>query len=207
MIVTYIIIGVTVIASIYAWNNSGKLYGWMLNPYAVVHRKQYYRLITSGFIHHDWVHLIFNMITLYFFGSNMEYIFTYLYGGTGIFYYLILYFLGMVIADIPTILKYRDNPNYSSLGASGAVSAALFASIIFDPTNKVCIFIPVFCIPGFIFGILYLLYTYYQGRRMADNINHDAHLYGALFGIIFSVIIRPGVVPNFFDQIFNYQIF
>jgi membrane associated rhomboid family serine protease len=207
MIVTYIIIGLNLIASVYAWNNTEKLYSWMLNPYAVVHRKQYYRLITSGFIHNDWVHLIFNMITLYFFGSNMEYIFTYLYGGTGTFYYLILYFMGMLIADIPTIIKYRDQPNYNSLGASGAVSAALFASIIFDPTNKVCIFIPVFCIPGFIFGILYLLYTYYQGRRMADNINHDAHLYGALFGILFSVILRPSVVPNFFDQIFNYQIF
>ncbi|MBS0000906.1 MAG: rhomboid family intramembrane serine protease [Cyclobacteriaceae bacterium] len=206
MITTYILIGIILVASIYAWNRTERLYGWMLNPYSVVHRNEYYRLITSGFIHHDWVHLIFNIITLYFFGSNMEYIFTYLYGGSGILYYLVLYFMGMLIADIPTVIKHRDHPNYNSLGASGAVSAVLFASIIFNPTNKVCFFLAI-CIPGFVFGILYLLYTYYQGRKMSDNINHDAHLYGALFGIIFSIMIRPGVVPNFFDQIFNYQIF
>jgi membrane associated rhomboid family serine protease len=192
----------------YAWNRQEKLYAWMLNPYAVIHRGQYYRILTSGFIHHDWVHLIFNMITLYFFGRNMEYVFIFLFGGgKGIFYYLVLYFLGMVVADVPSLLKHKDNPNYNSLGASGAVSAVLFASILFSPTNKIYLFFIPIGIPGFIFGALYLIYSYYQGKRMADNINHDAHLYGALFGIIFSVVIRPAVLPGFFEQILNYQLF
>jgi len=206
MMTTYILIALSVIASIYAWNRTEKLYKWMLNPYAVIHRRQYYRIITSGFIHNDWVHLIFNMITLYFFGSNMEYVFVYLYGTTGIFYFLILYFLGMFIADIPSIIKHRGNPNYNSLGASGAVSAVLFASILFNPTNKICLYLAL-CMPGYIFGALYIIYSYYSGRRMADNINHDAHLYGALFGIVFSIFIRPSVISSFFEQILNYTIF
>jgi len=207
MTTTYILIFVNVVASIYAWNRQEKLYAWMLNPYAVVHRRQYYRIISSGFIHHDWVHLIFNMITFYFFGGNMEYIFSYLYGGNGIVYFLILYFLGMIVADIPSVIKHRDHPNYNSLGASGAVSAVLFASILFNPTNKIYLFFIPVGIPGYIFGILYLIYSYYQGRKMADNINHDAHLYGALFGILFSIFIRPAVVPSFFEQVLNHQIF
>ncbi len=206
MMTTYILIALSVISSIYAWNRKEKLYAWMLNPYSVIHRRHYYRIISSGFIHNDWVHLIFNMITLYFFGSNMEYVFVALYGTSGIVYYLILYFLGMVVADIPSIVKHRNNPNYNSLGASGAVSAVLFASILFNPTNRICLYLAL-CMPGFIFGALYIIYSYYSGRRMADNINHDAHLYGALFGIVFSIFIRPSVISTFFEQILNYKIF
>jgi membrane associated rhomboid family serine protease len=205
--ITYILIALSVLASIYAWNRTDKLYAWMLNPYAVVHRNQYYRILTSGFIHHDWTHLIFNMITLYFFGRNMEYVLNYYHGGGGGVYYVALYFIGMAVADIPSIIKHRDHPNYNSLGASGAVSAVLFASILFNPTNKIFLFFIPVGIPGYIFGALYLIYSYYQGRKMADNINHDAHLYGALFGVIFSILIQPSVIPHFFDQILNYRIF
>jgi len=207
MSLSIILIAISVIITIYAWNHQDKYQKWMLNPYAVVHRQQYYRLITSGFIHNGWIHLLFNMITLYFFGDVIEQIFRNYYGGSGIFYFLLLYFLGMIIADIPSLIKYRNNPNYNSLGASGAVSAVVFASILFNPTAKICVFLPIFCLPGFIFGILFLIYSYYQGKRMADNINHDAHLYGAVFGIIFSVIIEPRVIVSFFDQILNYKIF
>jgi membrane associated rhomboid family serine protease len=147
------------------------------------------------------------MITLYFFGRNMEYVLNYYFEGVGMIYYLALYFVGMAVADIPTVFKYRDHPNYNSLGASGAVSAVLFASILFNPTNKIYLFFIPVGIPGYIFGVLYLIYSYYQGRKMADNINHDAHLYGALFGIVFSILIQPSVIPHFFDQIFSYRIF
>lgn len=207
MSLSIILIVITVAASIYAWNHQDKYYKWMMNPYSVVHKNQYYRMITSGFIHNGYVHLLFNMITLYFFGDVIERIFQYYYGGKGILYFLLLYFLGMVIADIPSIIKYRDNPNYNSLGASGAVSAVVFASILFNPTAKICVFLPILCLPGFIFGILFLIYSYYQGKRMADNINHDAHLWGALFGVVFSIILQPRVVVSFFDQILNYKIF
>ena len=207
MNISIILIVISVVASLYAWNHQDKYYKWMMNPYSVVHKQQYYRLITSGFIHNGYVHLLFNMITLYFFGDVIEQILRYYYGGSGIFYFLLLYFLGMVVADIPSIIKHRNNPNYNSLGASGAVSAVVFSSILFNPTAKICIFLPIFCLPGFIFGILFLIYSYYQGRRMADNINHDAHLYGAVFGVLYSIILEPKVIVNFFDQILNYKIF
>lgn len=207
MNISIVLIVISVVASLYAWNHQDKYYKWMMNPYAVVHKQQYFRLITSGFIHNGYVHLLFNMITLYFFGDVIEQILRYYYGGSGIFYFLLLYFLGMVVADIPSIIKHRNNPNYNSLGASGAVSAVVFSSILFNPTAKICVFLPIFCLPGFIFGILFLIYSYYQGRRMADNINHDAHLYGAVFGVLYSIILEPRVIVNFFDQILNYKIF
>lgn len=207
MSISIILIAISVIASLYAWKHPDIYNKWMMNPYAVIHKHQYFRLITSGFIHNGYVHLLFNMITLYFFGDVIEQVFRYYYGGKGIFYFLLLYFLGMLVADIPSLIKYKDIPNYNSLGASGAVSAVLFASILFNPTAKVCIFLPLLCIPGFIFGILFLIYSYYQGRKMSDNINHDAHFYGAVFGIIFGIAIEPGVVVSFFDQILNYKIF
>jgi membrane associated rhomboid family serine protease len=207
MTISIIIIVISVAASLYAWNHPDKYSRWMMNPFAVVHKQQYYRLITSGFIHTGYVHLLFNMITLYFFGDVIERIFRYYYGGSGIFYFLLLYFMGMLVADIPSLIKYRNNANYNSLGASGAVSAVVFAGILFNPTAKICVFLPVLCLPGFIFGILFLLYSYYQSKRMADNINHDAHFYGAVFGVVFSIIIEPRVIVTFFDQILNYKIF
>jgi membrane associated rhomboid family serine protease len=207
MSISIILIVISVAASIYAWNHQDKYHQWMMNPFAVIHKQQFYRLITSGFIHNGYVHLLFNMITLYFFGDVIDQRFRYYYGGSGIFYFLLLYFLGMIIADVPSLIKYRNQPNYNSLGASGAVSAVVFASILFNPTAKICVFLPVLCLPGFIFGILFLLYSYYQGRRMADNINHDAHFYGAVFGVIFSIILEPRVIVSFFDQILNYKIF
>ena len=207
MTISIILIVITVVASLYAWNHPDKYTRWMMNPFAVVHKQQYYRLITSGFIHAGYVHLLFNMITLYFFGDVIEQRFRYYYGGSGIFYFLLLYFMGMLVADIPSLIKYRNNSNYNSLGASGAVSAVVFAGILFNPTAKICVFLPLLCLPGFIFGILFLLYSYYQGKRMADNINHDAHFYGAVFGVVFSIIIEPRVIVTFFDQILNYKIF
>jgi membrane associated rhomboid family serine protease len=204
--ITYLLIAVNVIATLYAWNRTDKYYAWMLNPYSVVKRNQYYRILTSGFIHNSWVHLLFNMITLYFFGRNIEVIFSYYFGGAAMIYYLILYFIGMVVADIPSIIKNRENPHYNSLGASGAVSAVLFASILFNPSSRICLYFAL-CMPGFIFGVLYIIYSYYAGRRAGDNINHDAHLYGALFGIVFSIFIKPDVISTFFEQVSNFSIF
>lgn len=204
--VTLILIVVSVAASLYAWNRQDILQRWIFNPYAVSHRNQYDRFITSGFIHSNYMHLLFNMFTLYFFGPVIEQAYASLYGGAGIWIFLALYFVGMIIADIPTYLKNRHNPNYNSLGASGAVSAVVFSSIMFYPLNEICLF-AILCLPGFILGVLYLLYSYFQGKRMADNINHDAHLYGALFGIVFTVAIWPGIIPHFFSQLSNFRIF
>ena len=206
MSITIIIIIITVITSIYGWNNPDRLSSWMMNPYMVKQKSQYYRFVTSGFIHSNYIHLAFNMITFYYFGDLIEQIFTNSFGSIGIIYFLILYFGGMVVGDIPTFIKFRENSNYNSLGASGAVSAVVFAAILFYPTVSLCLFFAI-CMPGFIFGILFLMYSYYQGRRMSDNINHDAHFYGAIFGIVCSIILEPAVVTSFFSQIVDYKLF
>jgi membrane associated rhomboid family serine protease len=193
---TWILI-VTIITSVYAWNRNDIYQKWLFNPYSIKHRKQYWRFITSGFVHLNYMHLGFNMFALFFFGQNVAYYF----GSGGGLIMVSMYLLGIIISDIPTFLKYQDVPNYNALGASGGVAAVVFSSILFDPLNPIYLmFIPI-GIPGFVLGILYLIYSYYQGKRMADNINHDAHLYGAIFGLIFTVLLRPGVVVSFIEQI------
>lgn len=196
---TYVVIGVTVLASLYAWNNASVLQGWMMNPYSIDKRREYWRFITSGFIHNDYAHLFFNMFTLYFFGRIVER----QLGGT---LFLVMYLAGIVASDVPTYLKHRNSPHYNSLGASGGVSAVVFSSILFAPLNPLnLMFIPI-DIPGFIFGGLYMFYSYYQANRGGDNINHDAHLYGALFGIVFSVIVVPGALVNFVQQVSTWRL-
>ncbi len=198
---TWILI-VTIAASFYAWNQQNIYQKWMLNPYQIKHSKQYWRFITSGFVHLNYTHLFFNMFALYFFGQHVAYYF----GAMGNQLLVVLYLSGIVISDIPTYLKYKDVPNYNSLGASGGVAAVLFSSIMFEPLNPIYImFIPI-GIPGFVLGTLYLIYSYYQGKRMSDNINHDAHLYGAIFGLVFTVLLRPGVIVSFVQQIKDWSL-
>lgn len=204
MPVTYIIIGVTVLISFAAYNNSNLMRQLMMNPYAINNRKQYYRFITSGFIHADHVHLFFNMFSLYFFGTTIEYIFGIVFGSAGTIYFLALYFLGIIISDIPSYMKHRHNPGYNALGASGGVASVIFASIIFQPLANIYIyFVP---IPGFILGIAYIFFSWYQGKKANDNVNHDAHLYGALFGVIFCAVLYPQSLPQFVEQIKNWDV-
>ena len=204
--VTLIIIIITAITSYRAWSKPEIFEKWLFNPYIINNKKQYYRFLSSGFIHRDNMHLIFNMITLYFFGSRIEQIYQYYYSSTGIVFYLITYLFGIVVADMLSYIKHRNNPHYSSIGASGGVSAVLFASIIYDPTSSICLYFAI-CIPGFILGGLYLIYSYYQGRRAGSNINHDAHLVGSVFGILITLLIRPEVAMQFIEQIMNYKLF
>jgi membrane associated rhomboid family serine protease len=198
---TWILI-ITIAISIYAWNRPDLYQKLILNPYRIKHHKQYWRFLTSGFVHINYLHLFFNMFALFFFGQHVAYYF----GPNGDVLMIILYLLGIIVSDIPTYLKYRDFPNYNSLGASGGVAAVVFSSIMFDPLNPIYImFIPI-GIPGFVLGALYLIYSYYQGKRMSDNINHDAHLFGAIFGLFFTVALRPGVVVSFVEQISNWSL-
>ncbi len=201
MYLTYILMGVTVIVSLNAFNNSQVLHALILNPYAVQHRRQYYRFITSGFIHNDHMHLIFNMFSFYFFGTAVESVLYSLFGkGPGGLLYIALYILAIVVSDIPSYLKHRNNPRYNSLGASGGVAAVIFAFILFMPLESICIYIAL-CLPGFILGTLYIIFSWYQGRKANDNINHDAHLYGAVFGFVFCIIVYPRSLPYFVEQI------
>ena len=167
-------------------------------PPAINKQHQYYRFITCGLIHADYMHLIFNMLTLYFFGTIMEYHYQ---GVLGLqrWYYLALYIGALIVSNIPTYLKHRNDYNYRSLGASGAVSAVLFAFILLSPWER--IYVIVFPIPAIIYGGLFLFYSAYMSRKGGDNVNHDAHFYGALFGILFTIAIRPGVLDIFLNEL------
>lgn len=198
---TWILI-ITIATSFYAWNRREMYQKWLLNPYKINTNQEYWRFITSGFVHLNYMHLFFNMFALFFFGQHVAYYF----GPQGDLLMIALYLLGIVISDIPTFIKYRNIPNYNSLGASGGVAAVVFSSIMFDPLNPIYIMFIPYGIPGFILGALYLVYSYYQGKRMADNINHDAHLYGAIFGLLFTVVLRPGVVISFVQQVSSWSL-
>jgi len=204
MNLTYILIGITVIVSWISFQDQNTLRKLIMNPYVINTRNEYYRFITSGFIHKDISHLLFNMISLYFFGVVVEQIFQAIFGDKGSIYFIALYVLGIVVSDIPSYFKHRSNPAYNALGASGGVASVIFASIIFLPLNKICLYFAL-CIPGFILGTLYLIYSYYSGRKANDNINHDAHLYGALFGLIFSAVMYPPSIRNFIEQILAWK--
>jgi membrane associated rhomboid family serine protease len=201
-----ILLGLTVAVSAYAWSNQELMNNWILDPYQMNRRGgQWYRFITSGFLHADWGHLIFNMITLYSFGGLAQSAFTGFLGQqTGTIAFLVLYLGGIIVSDLPTYFRHRHDPGYRSLGASGGVSSVLFAGILFQPIGKVyMMFIPI-GIPGFIWGVLYLIYSYYMGRRRGDNINHDAHFYGALYGVVLTVALVPDVLPYFVQQVTAY---
>jgi membrane associated rhomboid family serine protease len=202
---TLILIIITTVTSIYAWNKPALQSKWMFNPYAVNHGKQYYRLLSSGFIHSNSMHLLFNMIALYFFGGVIERIYENTFGSFGIVLYLITYLVGIIVANMKTYFKYKDSSYYNSLGASGGVAAVLFASILYRPTVGICIYMA-FCMPAFVLGVLYLVYSYYSGKRMGDNINHDAHLFGSLFGIAFTALLRPVVLVEFVQQIAEFDL-
>ncbi|WP_018341976.1 rhomboid family intramembrane serine protease [Cytophaga aurantiaca] len=176
---TVIIIIINCIVSYLALNNPQLMNRFLLTPYWIERKKEYYRFVTSGFIHANYPHLIFNMISLYFFGYIAE-----AWLGTGL--YIVFYLSAIVVSDIPTYLKNKHNSNYASLGASGAVSAVIFASIILKPFSTLLIyFIPM---PAIVFGILYLAYSYYMDKKSRDNVNHSAHLYGAIYGLVFMSI-------------------
>lgn len=204
MNITLFLILASVAASFYAWNNADIYSKWMLNPYLIDKKNQYYRFLTSGFIHADYMHLFFNMFSLYAIGSSLENVFTMFHGEMGKYYYLALYIGGMILADIPTFIKHKKDTNYNSLGASGAVSAIIFSFVIIMPTTMLSInFIPM---PAFLFGILYLGISYYQARKPGDNINHDAHFYGAMFGIVFTLVFIPDAANNFMNQLLSWRL-
>lgn len=201
---TIAIIVITSAISLYAMNSREVLSRFMMNPYMVTQRGQYYRLLTSGLIHKDFTHLIFNMFSLYIFGHKLEKEFIKVFGQLGPAYFLALYILGIVVSDLPTLLKHRNNPGYNSLGASGAVCAVIFAFILFSPLSNIYMFIPI-PIKGFIYAAIYLIYSYMSAKNSRDGINHDAHLYGALFGILFCIVLYPDSIRIFIEQISHWK--
>lgn len=207
MSITLLLIAVTVGISLWAWNNPALMDRWIMNPYAVSRRGEYYRLITSGFLHADMSHLFFNMFSFYIFGQNMEAILGQLFGEMGGVVFIGFYLLAIIVSDIPTWLKHKDSPGYNSLGASGGVSAIIFAVILISPLTSIFFFFIPIPIPGFIFAFLYTAYSYYSSRQGSSGINHDAHLYGGLFGMVFMAVAYPNALPNFIAQVSQWRPF
>ncbi|MDG2245676.1 MAG: rhomboid family intramembrane serine protease [Flavobacteriales bacterium] len=215
--ITIVIIAITVIASFFAFNNREKLGQWMMNPYAVVHYKDYKRLLTHGLIHGDMMHLFFNVFVLHQFGSSVEMVFTnesafnVVFGmqnwwgsGMGISMFLMLYIGAIFAATIPSIIKHKDNPGYNSLGASGAVSAVLIVYILIQPTASLTLLIfPFFPIPAWVMGILFFVFEAYMNKRGGTGIAHDAHIYGAIYGLLFMTVVQPSVWTWFFGTLFG----
>jgi membrane associated rhomboid family serine protease len=172
-------------------------------PWLMDENRQWYRFITSGFIHGDMMHLLFNMLTLFFFGPFVEQHLD-MYGGAfPLFKYLILYMGSMALAGMFTFFKQRQNPNYMALGASGAVSGVLFSAIVFDPWMTLLMF-GIIPIPGILFGLGYLYYSARMAKQGADNIGHDAHFFGAVAGVVFTLLFNPPTIwPIFLENLLN----
>ena len=187
--ITLIIIIITVIISFSAFSNQKIIDDLIFYPPAVTRQNQWYRFITCGLIHADVPHLIFNMFSLYMFGEFVERSFAspILFAEKGKFMYLGMYIVALFVCLIPTFIRHRNDYYYRSLGASGAVSAVVFAGILFDPTAKLGFFFIPPIIPGYIFGPVYLIASTYLEKQAKDNVNHSAHIWGALFGIGFII--------------------
>ncbi|HEY2727685.1 MAG TPA: rhomboid family intramembrane serine protease [Parafilimonas sp.] len=166
-------------------------------PPDIARRKQWYRFFSNGLIHADIGHLAFNMISLYFFGDLVNGAFTEIFGNAGTLLYLVMYVSALAVCLIPTYMSNKENYYYRSLGASGAVSAVIFAGILLAPQLPLSMFFLPLQIPGFIFGPLYLIITAYLNKRGGGGINHSAHLWGALYGIAFVIVLSFALQTGF----------
>ena len=195
---TVAIVVVTVAVSWMAFNNPRLLDRLLLWPPAIERQHQYDRLVTHGFVHADWQHLLFNMITLYFFGRAVEGVFTDLIGPVG---FVLFYLSAILVAILPTWLRHRRDPRYRSLGASGAVSAVLFAYILMAPWSLIFVF--VLPVPAIVYAVFYVGYSIWMDKQGRDNVNHSAHLWGAGYGLLFTVMMEPRVIPYFLQQLLH----
>lgn len=195
---TLILIAVTVLLSWLAFDRPRLLDRLILWPPAIDRQKQYDRLLTHGFIHADWQHLLFNMITLFFFGRATEQLIVSMIGPVG---YVLFYLSAIVIAILPTYLRHRHDSRYRSLGASGAVSAVLFAFILVQPWSLIFVFfLPV---PAIVYGALFVGYSFWMDRQGGDNTNHNAHLSGAIYGVLFMLLMEPRIAAYFLQRLMN----
>ncbi|MCE2741249.1 MAG: rhomboid family intramembrane serine protease [Sphingobacteriales bacterium] len=197
--ITIILIIVTAIISIQAFNQASFMQKLIFNPYVIHHNREWYRFLSSGFLHADWIHLLLNVFVLFSFGSVVQKYYAYFFGSAGNYLFVLLYLSSIIAANASTYYAQKNNPSYNSLGASGAVSAVVFASILFQPTAKIYLY-GLIGIPGYLAGIAYLIYSQYSSKNGKDNINHEAHFYGAVYGVVFTLVFKPSVFKFFLNQ-------
>jgi membrane associated rhomboid family serine protease len=199
---TIILIAVTVAVSFAAFNSAKLMDQLQFNASKIVYKKEFHRLVTHAFVHANWEHLLVNMIVLFSFGRAIEFYFKENFGSKHIQYFFLLYFGGILVSNIYALIKHHKNYFYNAVGASGAVASVLFASIFFDPWNMIYFF-GILPIPGIVFAALYLVYSYQMSNKQKDNVAHDAHFLGALFGFIFPIILNPMLFEIFIDKLFR----
>ncbi|MDR0368801.1 MAG: rhomboid family intramembrane serine protease [Bacteroidales bacterium] len=192
---------ITVLVSVVTWKRTDLFERMLFHSPSIVYRKEWHRMITYGFLHTNLGHLFVNMFVLWMFGRQVEEAYVYLFEEKGHLLYLVLYLSAIVISTLYDLKKRKDDYNYRAVGASGAVSAVLFAYIFLFPTHRVYfLFIPV-GIPAVLFGILYLIYSSYMSKQNIDNVGHDAHFWGGVYGFLFTIPFQWELIGNFFEQI------
>jgi len=201
MSITLAIIGVTVLVSLAALNNAALFEQLLFQPFAIHERREWYRFLTHAAVHGSIMHLLVNMYVLWMFGSAVEQAYGQITGADPWLPYLILYIGGVIFSALPGYYKHRHDPAYRAVGASGATSAVVFSFILLHPDTKLMlIFLPI-PLAAWIFGGLYLFYEWYMSKRGRDGIAHDAHYFGALYGIAFTAMLQPASVPHFFNTV------
>lgn len=199
--IVYLIILITLVVSIVAFNDSGLFDKLRFNAFDIKYNKQGWRFFTYGFLHVDWMHLLINMFVLYSFGDIVFTYFKIFFGLKATIYFILLYIGGIVFATIADYRKHKENVYYNAVGASGAVSAIVFSSILLHPGGSMYLFLIPFAIPSVVFGVLYLIYSATMAKKSNDNIGHSAHFWGALYGIIFTIVLRPSLANRFITEI------
>lgn len=200
MNVLLILIAAIVIVSVTAFSQPAFLQKYQFNANRIIKHKEYIRLLSHGFLHGSWSHLLVNMFVLYSFGNAVIYYFDQVFQGRGVVMFLMLFFAGLIFSSLYSLFKEKDNPYYNAIGASGAVSAVVFTSIFFAPYNLLYLF-AIVPIPGIVFGVGYLIYSKVMAGKNMDNVGHDAHFWGAVFGFIFPIIYKPSLFIDFIHKL------
>jgi membrane associated rhomboid family serine protease len=200
--ITLIIVLITAAVSALAFQQPELMQKLQFNPYTIKRRNEWYRFVTHALLHADWMHLIVNMLVLYSFGQSTVYFFNLYLGQAGTIVFIAMYVLAVVASSISTYKKHKDHHWYNAVGASGAVSAVLFSHVLFSPLTKIYLY-GILPLPSLLWAALYVGYSVWSSRNSNDNINHEAHLWGAIFGLLFTALTCQGVLQMFFHQIQN----
>ena len=200
--VTLMLVLIISLTSVMAFYNKEVIEQFQFNAFKIFHRKQFYRLLSHALVHANWEHLVVNMIVLWSFGAVVEHYFEMNFGGNSSYYYLALFIGSVIFSSFWSLVKQRNNYYYNAVGASGAVSAVLFAAIFFRPWESIYFF-NILPMPGIIFGLLYLYYSYYMSRKKMDNIGHETHFLGAIIGFCTPMLIRPSLFWDFINLLFS----